>query len=224
MARERMREFFRIQRESEYQARDQWARKEQRQHEQERARAEREEQDRQRWREQRRQHQEQQEEGARREHDNRQSDREQQRERAQNTNQAQDFEFHTKILQRYLRNSTVFDGTAFSATNPNTFSRVPWPVFPRLDGTRFKTAREINVILKNAVRRFHEDRFRANRPIISSIRNVGVILKNAVRRFHEDRFRANRPIISSIRNVGDREVVIQPAKIVVQTINAGRSI
>ncbi|KAF8206946.1 hypothetical protein K438DRAFT_1755683 [Mycena galopus ATCC 62051] len=242
MVRERMCEFFRIQRESEYEARDQWARKEQRRHEQERARAEREEQDRQRWREYLRQHQEQQE-GARRERqrqeesqreqsrshqrqrrygarnadDNRQSDREQQRrERAQNANQAQDFEFHAKILQRYLSNSTVFDGTAFPATNPNTFSRVPWPVFPRLDSTVGPSD-----ITPENVRRFFGS---STLQRFKTAREIDVILKNTIRRFHEDRFRANRPIISSIRDVGDRDVVIQAAKIVVQTINAGRSI
>ncbi|KAJ7513108.1 hypothetical protein B0H11DRAFT_1684496, partial [Mycena galericulata] len=82
--------------------------------------------------------------------------------------------------------SEIFDATAFSASNPNAFARVPWPVFPRLDGSvrvgdvspgnvrlffdagrlrSFKTVREIDVILKNTARRFHPDRFSGNRPV-----------------------------------------------------------
>ncbi|KAJ7755442.1 hypothetical protein B0H16DRAFT_1315627, partial [Mycena metata] len=83
-----------------------------------------------------------------------------------------------------------FDSTVFSSKNPNSFSLVPWPVISRVEGTvspgditpenvrrffdstalrRFKTEREIDMILKNTVRRFHPDRFSPNRPVVGSI-------------------------------------------------------
>ncbi|KAJ6586525.1 hypothetical protein DFH09DRAFT_1274933 [Mycena vulgaris] len=47
----------------------------------------------------------------------------------------QDLRMRPQLLERYLKEAAVFDATIFSARNPNSFSRIPWPLFPGRDDT-----------------------------------------------------------------------------------------
>ncbi|KAJ6468267.1 hypothetical protein C8R45DRAFT_875860 [Mycena sanguinolenta] len=223
VVRERMREFFRIQRESaarEDDARARWAREEQGRRERAREEAEREQRRREQAREeaererrrqqesQWRQQQQEQQERAKRERQ-RQEESERAREREE-----QNFEVHAKILQSHLDASAAFDATTFSRTNPNSFARVPWPVFPHRDGTV-----SLADITAENIRRFFDkqtiQRFKTER-------QLDIILKNTARRFHPDRFCANRDVVASIRDAGERNTVIQAAEVVIKTVNACR--
>ncbi|KAJ7785172.1 hypothetical protein DFH07DRAFT_786873 [Mycena maculata] len=187
---------------------------ERRQQHQERERSERAEQER-AWQEQhRRSYQRQWRDRTRRDRERAQGAGEEQRhreqqERAQENERARggaagrageepaDVRTRGTLLQNHLTASAKFDNTLFSPNNRNTFSRIPWPIFPRPDGTirmrTFKTAREIDVILKNTVRRFHPDRFSAN-----------------------------RFVVSSIQDPWERSAALEAAKVVSQTVNACR--
>ncbi|KAK6996701.1 hypothetical protein R3P38DRAFT_3287510 [Favolaschia claudopus] len=70
-----------------------------------------------------------------REQRRREQKREQERARAQSARQEQDPQFHVTALQNFFAQSAAFDTTVFSDKNRNSFSRIPWPVFRRADGT-----------------------------------------------------------------------------------------
>ncbi|KAJ6514332.1 hypothetical protein C8R47DRAFT_935838, partial [Mycena vitilis] len=79
-----------------------------------------------------------------------------------------------------------FDATIFSPKNPNRFARIPWPVIPRLNGT----VSPADVTPENVRRFFNAGKLRG----LKSAREIDLILKQAARRFHPDRFSVNRPV------------------------------
>ncbi|KAJ7036272.1 hypothetical protein C8F04DRAFT_1095932 [Mycena alexandri] len=266
VVRERMREFERIQRESEARgqdARDQWAREEQRRREQARARAEREEQERQRareeqqrWRREREQQARQEEEeraqrerfrrendwqwsyqrqrprprnpgqGARQAEEERHRQQEQARREQEQARRAeaerqrrqatedQDAQFRARCLQSYLDKCEIFDKTVFSSRIPNNFSLIPWPVIPRVGGT----VSPGDITPENVRRFFDSSALRR----FKTAREIDVILKNTARRFHPDRFSPNRPVVGSIHNLEARRAVIEAVDVVIKTVNVCR--
>jgi hypothetical protein len=138
------------------------------------------------------------------------------REQREQARRATEDQLRARILQHYLDASAEFDQTIFSAQNPNHFARVPWPVFRRPDGT----VRPGDVTRENVLRFFDVSRMR--RFTGKTAREIDVILKNTARRFHPDRFSVNRAIVGSIRDLQDRNAVIQAAEIVIQTVNGLR--
>ncbi|KAJ7116225.1 hypothetical protein C8R43DRAFT_1154953 [Mycena crocata] len=162
-------------------------------------------QDEQRRREQRQREQEEANERSRRAY-------EQQSRRA---GEQQSNQLRGKILERYLKNSDAFDATAFTTNNPNTFSRIPWPVLARTDGT----IRVEDVTAENIRRFFDANKMRS----FKTPRERDMILKKTAHRFHPDRFSANRPVIATIRSLRERNAVIEAADIVIKTVNGCRS-
>ncbi|KAJ6578172.1 hypothetical protein B0H19DRAFT_1062709 [Mycena capillaripes] len=150
---------------------------------------------------QRREQQQQQQQQQREQEQTRRAEAEHQR-------REQDVEFRTRILQRYVDVSVIFDQTIFSATDPNTFARIPWPVIPLSDGT----VNPSDITPENVRRFFDRSKLRF------TTRQVTNILKNTARRFHPDRFSVNRAVISSIRDLRERNTVLQAADVVIKTV------
>ncbi|KAJ7114162.1 hypothetical protein C8R43DRAFT_851645, partial [Mycena crocata] len=80
----------------------------------------------------------------------------------------------------------TFDATDFSTSNPNTFARIPWPVFPRPDGT----IRVEDVTAENIRLFFDAERMQG----FGNTSQRDGYLKRAAHRFHPDRFSTNRPV------------------------------
>ncbi|KAJ7352202.1 hypothetical protein DFH08DRAFT_693428, partial [Mycena albidolilacea] len=106
----------------------------------------------------------------------------------------------------------------FSEKDPNTFSRVPWPVFPRPDGAVLSPGD----ITPENIRRFFDSSKIQRFKTVPTAREIDVILRNTVRRFHPDRFSAKRPVVWTIRDPADRNAAIEAAEIVTKTVNAFR--
>ncbi|KAJ7189918.1 hypothetical protein GGX14DRAFT_382724, partial [Mycena pura] len=98
---------------------------------------------------------------------------------------------------------------------PNTFLGVPWPVFTPVD--RPLAPSDVN---PESVRAFFD---RPALRTFKTEREIDMIMKNTVRRFHPDRFNEKRLVISSIRDATERAAVLQAADIVIKTMNAVRT-
>ncbi|KAJ7487935.1 hypothetical protein FB451DRAFT_1528807 [Mycena latifolia] len=108
----------------------------------------------------------------------------------------------------------IFDQTNFSTRNPNSFSRIPWPVFSHPEGAvriGDVTSEKILIFLDSTkLRNFLTER------------QLDIFVKKIAWRFHPDRFSPNRPVVSTILNTTERDAVIDAAEVVIKTINSFR--
>ncbi|KAJ7024766.1 hypothetical protein C8F04DRAFT_1130510 [Mycena alexandri] len=157
---------------------------------------------------------ERQQEQARREQEQaRRAEAERQRRQA---TEDQDPQFRARCLQRYLDKCEIFDKTVFSSRSPNNFSLIPWPVILRVEGTVSPgdiTPENVRLFFDStALRRFKTER------------EIKVILKNTARRFHPDRFSPNRPVVGSIHDLEARRAVTEAVDVVIKTVNVCRGV
>jgi branched-subunit amino acid aminotransferase/4-amino-4-deoxychorismate lyase len=68
------------------------------------------------------------------------------------------------------------------------------------------------------IRRFFDSSKIQRFKTVPTAREIDVILRNTVRRFHSDRFSAKRPVVWTIRDPADRNAAIEAAEIVTKTV------
>ncbi|KAJ7195017.1 hypothetical protein C8J57DRAFT_1422952 [Mycena rebaudengoi] len=131
------------------------------------------------------------------------------RERAQAQHAERETQNRADYLTHHLGRCAAFDAMVFSPNEPNSFAHIPWPVFARPDGTI-----HVEDITAQNVRDFYNP----SRWVRRTAGEIDVILKNAARGFHSDRFNVRRPVVSTIVDARERALVFEAAEVVIKTV------